>query len=226
MRRSTANLFTALVVVATVRLVAQLLPQERSASRPAEGLIGKTRQASTAMEKPKQDEPCSRLDPLFRSALEHLPVGEPVTCNQVEVVEEIDVFLREYLLQHAEISFPSADKRNEWEGFVKESYAFTFNLRFPIYINGAKYKTERELFKTGLAKWHWLGPALAPALAHELVHAKGDPLESVAHTAELKLALALIAARKLPSEHFDVGALRIAIEEAKARETIEPPHAR
>lgn len=145
--------------------------------------------------------------PLLKAAMSQLPDDLRFPCDPEHLIVIRD--LRAFLQDHPDIA---ADGNLRWK--AEHAMAFTVGASWPVYINLTSHRTLPDAYDRGLV---WIACVFAGVLAHERIHALGDPSEAMGLAAELSLAKRFHAAGKLPAD-FDVAGLERQWRDAAAAE--------
>jgi len=117
------------------------------------------------------------LPTLLRQAITVLPQpGFPIRPDQVVLIRDINGFLDCHRVEDP------AKRR-----IVANYRAMVFNNEFPIYVNGSLPDTKLAIESFDRGGGPDLPYQFASFLAHEWVHANGEPRESPAFTVELSI---------------------------------------
>lgn len=149
--------------------------------------------------------PCAS-NPLLAAAFDALPTEQQVPCDDAHVV-----IVRKFtaFLESRPDLAADAEKRER----ARQAVAFVLDKTWPIYVN---LDGHMGLFEAYAAK-RWVRFLVSGMLAHEIVHANGEPSESAGLRAELQLDRRFQKEGKLPPE-FNIRLLEEQVRQAEQAE--------
>jgi hypothetical protein len=153
--------------------------------------------------------------PLVNAAWNQIPANQRFPCDVIHliVIRDYEVFLK----SHPEISGNDSLRERG-----RQAFAFSISFDWPIFVNLDGHGLLLERYNQG---GYWIAFAVAGVLAHERVHAMGNPSESAGLLEEFRLDQAFQKRGKLPIDVFDLGKLRRQYANALAEEERLPSRA-